>query len=64
MLVGCNLNDKGRVRINLRSRSDFNVARLAEKFGGGGHKKASGCFLEGSLVLAKARILREIGKGL
>ena len=55
---------KGRVRINFRSRNGFNVARLAERFGGGGHVKASGCFLDGSLASVKARILREIGKEL
>ncbi|MBF0123223.1 MAG: bifunctional oligoribonuclease/PAP phosphatase NrnA [Candidatus Omnitrophica bacterium] len=56
--------EKKRVRINFRSRNGFDVAKLAEKFGGGGHMKASGCFLDGSLSSAKARILREIGKGL
>lgn len=56
--------EKSRVRINLRSRNGFDVARLAEKFGGGGHMKASGCFLPGTLSSAKARILREIRKGL
>jgi bifunctional oligoribonuclease and PAP phosphatase NrnA len=56
--------EEGRVRINLRSRSKFDVARLAEKFGGGGHRKASGCHIDGTIVSAKVRILREIGKGL
>ncbi len=32
----------GRVNISLRSRGDVDVAALAEKYGGGGHKRAAG----------------------
>jgi hypothetical protein len=31
----------------LRSKGDVNVARIAEKFGGGGHRNAAGCTLTG-----------------
>jgi phosphoesterase RecJ-like protein len=34
-------------RVSLRSKGSVNVARVAEKFGGGGHKNAAGCRLEG-----------------
>jgi phosphoesterase RecJ-like protein len=34
-------------RVSLRSKDGINVARIAEKFGGGGHKNASGCRVEG-----------------
>jgi phosphoesterase RecJ-like protein len=34
-------------RVSLRSKDNINVARVAEKFGGGGHKNASGCRVEG-----------------
>ncbi len=34
-------------RVSLRSKGDINVARVAEQFGGGGHKNASGCRVEG-----------------
>jgi len=30
------------IRLNLRSRGDFNVAEIARQFGGGGHKNAAG----------------------
>ena len=30
-------------RVSLRSKDGVNVARIAEKFGGGGHKNAAGC---------------------
>jgi bifunctional oligoribonuclease and PAP phosphatase NrnA len=34
-------------RVSLRSKGVINVARVAEKFGGGGHKNAAGCRVEG-----------------
>jgi phosphoesterase RecJ-like protein len=34
-------------RVSLRSKGSVNVARVAEKFGGGGHKNAAGCRVEG-----------------
>ena len=34
-------------RVSLRSKGDINVARVAEKFGGGGHRNAAGLRVEG-----------------
>ncbi len=34
-------------RVSLRSKDGINVARVAEKFGGGGHKNAAGLRVEG-----------------
>jgi phosphoesterase RecJ-like protein len=36
-----------KYRASLRSKGDINVARVAEKFGGGGHKNAAGLGVEG-----------------
>lgn len=36
-----------KYRASLRSKGDVNVARVAEKFGGGGHKNAAGLGVEG-----------------
>lgn len=33
----------GKIRVSLRSNTDKDVAKLAMKFGGGGHTKAAGC---------------------
>ncbi|MBF0571313.1 MAG: bifunctional oligoribonuclease/PAP phosphatase NrnA [Candidatus Omnitrophica bacterium] len=52
------------VRVNLRSRGDFNVAALAQQFEGGGHKKAAGCKIYGSLVYAQKIICQAIHKKL
>jgi phosphoesterase RecJ-like protein len=46
-----------RVRLSLRSKGDVNVARIAERFGGGGHQHASGCTLDGPLPDATEMIL-------
>ena len=34
-------------RVSLRSKGDINVARVAEQFGGGGHRNAAGLRIEG-----------------
>ncbi len=44
-------------RVSLRSKGSINVARVAEKFGGGGHKNASGCRVEGDWDLREKEIV-------
>jgi len=46
-----------RYRISLRSKGAVNVSKVAEHFGGGGHKCASGCSLEGPLAVAVSRVV-------
>ena len=53
--------NKNRFRLSLRS-NHINVNKVAVKFGGGGHKKASGCELKGSLEEIKKTILEEFRK--
>src|SRR5437879_8722790 len=50
----------GRLRLSLRSKGQWNVAAVAEHFGGGGHQCASGCSLDGPLSTATARVLAEL----
>src|SRR2546428_4957362 len=38
----------GIYRTSLRSKRDVNVAKVAEQFGGGGHRHAAGCTLKGN----------------
>jgi phosphoesterase RecJ-like protein len=49
-----------RYRVSLRSKGKINVAHVAENFGGGGHKCASGCSLDGPLAIAVARIVERL----
>jgi phosphoesterase RecJ-like protein len=47
-------------RLNLRSKGTVDVAEVAERFGGGGHRNASGCTAEGSLAEVAARMIGEL----
>lgn len=49
-----------RYRISLRSKGEVNVSKVAEYFGGGGHKCASGCSLDGPLVIAVSRVVERL----
>ncbi|CAN5568469.1 bifunctional oligoribonuclease/PAP phosphatase NrnA [soil metagenome] len=56
----------GKYRCSLRSKGDINVAKVAESFGGGGHKNAAGLGIEGDwdekeseIVAALAEAARE-----
>ncbi len=53
----------GRFRVSLRSKGALNVAAVAEHFGGGGHKCASGCAVNGPLSVSVARIMAQIQLG-
>lgn len=44
-------------RISLRSKGDVNVARVAEQFGGGGHRNAAGCTFSGEWAAAETAIV-------
>lgn len=47
----------GTYRTSLRSKGDVNVARVAELFGGGGHRNAAGCTLKGTWEEAEEKII-------
>lgn len=54
MLKEC---EPGIYRTSLRSKGDVNVAKVAERYGGGGHRNAAGCTLTGTWEDAEAEIL-------
>lgn len=47
----------GRVKVSFRSIGDFDVADFAHQFGGGGHAKASGASMDGTIEDVQARVL-------
>jgi phosphoesterase RecJ-like protein len=47
----------GRIKVSFRSVGTIDVSKLAEHFGGGGHRKASGASLEGPLSAAQELVL-------
>jgi len=54
----------GEVRVNLRSNFHADVSEIARKYMGGGHKRAAGCTVKGSLEEIKHELVREIKKQL
>jgi phosphoesterase RecJ-like protein len=50
----------GKFKVSFRSLGRIDVARLSEKFGGGGHKQAAGATLEGGLEQIQSLIRREV----
>lgn len=47
----------GGFKVSFRSRCDVDCSKLAERFAGGGHKKAAGAFVGESLETARAKVL-------
>ena len=56
------LRQEGRRRfsVGFRSASRVDVGELAQALGGGGHARAAGCTLAGSLPQVRRRVLREL----
>ncbi len=52
--------DQG-IKVTMRSKSRADVSRIAEMFGGGGHRKAAGCTIPGSIDEVKTLIIDAVG---
>lgn len=52
------------VKVSLRASRDVDVQKIAASLGGGGHKKAAGATVEGSLVAIRDRIRAEVDAAL
>jgi phosphoesterase RecJ-like protein len=52
--------DDGKIKVSLRSRPPVDVCAVAEHFGGGGHVRAAGCRLEGSIGQARRAVIEQI----
>lgn len=51
--------DKG-IKVSLRSKSYVNVSEVAMMFGGGGHIRAAGCTIQGTIEQAKNQIINRV----
>jgi bifunctional oligoribonuclease and PAP phosphatase NrnA len=47
-------------RISLRSKGKTNVAKVAEVFGGGGHRNAAGCRISGDFEEVRQRVIESL----
>lgn len=54
----------GEIRVSLRSDSEIDVGLLAQHFGGGGHSKAAGCKVPGSMADVKRRVIERVTQAL
>jgi len=55
-----NLKSNKEVRVNLRSQGKVDVNKIANLFGGGGHKTAAGCTLHGDIAEISRKLLAGI----
>ena len=51
-------------RISMRSKGQVDVNGVANKFGGGGHRNAAGCSVDGPYPEVRARLLAELTRAL
>ena len=49
-------------RVSLRSKGAVDVNRVASAFGGGGHKNAAGCTLQGPYAGVRSRLIAELNR--
>lgn len=55
--------DRATYRVSMRSATDFDVSYVCARFGGGGHKRASGCtVMAANIVEAEQRVISEIAR--
>lgn len=51
-----------RIKVSLRSKDYINVAEIAHRFGGGGHKHAAGFTIDGDIQTIKVIMMQEMEK--
>lgn len=56
--------EEGGVKVSLRAKDYVNVSEICNIFGGGGHIKAAGVMMEGTIEEVKSKIISEIEKRL
>jgi len=54
--------EPNKVKVGFRAKSKVDVNKLAQKFGGGGHKRAAGCILEAPLKEVIKQVVKEAQK--
>ncbi|HOQ16500.1 MAG TPA: bifunctional oligoribonuclease/PAP phosphatase NrnA [Defluviitaleaceae bacterium] len=66
VLIACLLYEKteNETKVSFRSSGDIDISYIAQKFGGGGHKKAAGCTINKNINEAKEEVINTILKEL
>ena len=55
---------QGGVKISFRSRCELDGSKIAEHFGGGGHKAAAGAFVDEPFETVQQRVLDHVRKAM
>ncbi|MGR3318172.1 MAG: DHH family phosphoesterase [Candidatus Anammoxibacter sp.] len=58
------LENSNDIKVSLRSKEDIDVNKVAGQFGGGGHIRASGCEITGSIDEVQIKIVEAVKKEL
>ncbi len=66
VVVGVTIKEKeeGKFKISMRSTEEADVSAICGKLGGGGHARAAGCSVEGTLEQVKMKALSAIASAL
>ena len=64
--VGVTIKEKSEneYKVSMRSANDVNVSAICQTLGGGGHIKAAGCLVKGTLEEVKAAVVEAVRKGM
>ena len=54
--------EENAYKVSLRSEDDINVSDICLIFGGGGHPRAAGALIQGSIEEVKEKLMKEIRK--
>ncbi len=55
---------EGGIKVSFRSRSLVDVSQIAEQFGGGGHRRASGTIIHDSMESVQAKVIQAVSLAL
>ena len=58
------MEESNDIKVSLRSKNNVDVNRIAQQFGGGGHLKASGCEIPGTIEEVHRKVVKEVEKEL
>lgn len=64
--VGVTIKEKSEneYKVSMRSANDVNVSAICQTLGGGGHIKAAGCLVKGTLEEVKVAVVEAVRKGM
>ena len=64
--VGVTIKEKSEneYKVSMRSANDVNVSAICQTLGGGGHIKAAGCLVKGTLEEVKDAVVEAVRKGM